>query len=389
MTVVRDFLQWLSTAPASERADAAGILAHGYLCADLAADELAPAEDLILRMLDDPSPLVRRALADALAASPVAPPAVIIALACDQPQIAAPVFALSPLLVDADLLDAVATGGDAVQAAIASRAILPSAVAAAIAELGTVEACQILTENHDAKIAPLSIERIVERFGDSAIIRDALLARDDLPAAVRQNLVSKLSETLAGFVVDRAWLAVDRAQRIAREACEKATVAIAADRPQGELRPLVRHLCASGQLTAGLVLRALLSGNVALFEEALSELSGMPLRRVAGLVHDRFGAGLQALFEKAQLPASTHAAFKEAVIAMREGFADNDEDAARLQRRVVERVLAASESADVGDVGPLITLLRRFASEAARDEARLYCDELATEPLQLSYSAAA
>jgi uncharacterized protein (DUF2336 family) len=245
------------------------------------------------------------------------------------------------------------------------------------------------TENHDAEIAPLSIERIVERFGDSAIIRDTLLARDDLPAAVRQNLVSKLSETLAGFVVDRAWLAADRAQRIAREACEKATVAIAADSPQAELRPLVRHLCASGQLTAGLVLRALLSGNVALFEEALSELSELPLRRVAELVHDRFGAGLQALFEKAQLPASTHAAFKEAVMATREGFADDGEGAARLQRRVVERVLTACGSADVGDVAPLIMLLRRFASEAAREEARLYCDEIATEPLQLMYSAAA
>jgi uncharacterized protein (DUF2336 family) len=157
MTVVRDFLRWLSTAPASERADAAGTLARGYLCADLSADELAPAEGLILKMLDDPSPLVRRALADALAASPVAPPAAIVALACDQPQIAGPVYTLSPLLVDADLLDAVATGGDAVQAAIASRAMLPSAVAAAIAELGTVGACQILTENHsaDVRFAPV------------------------------------------------------------------------------------------------------------------------------------------------------------------------------------------------------------------------------------------
>ena len=62
-------------------------------------------------LLDDPSPLVRRALADALAASPSAPPAIVLALAADQPQIAAPVLALSPLFVDADLVDAVATGG--------------------------------------------------------------------------------------------------------------------------------------------------------------------------------------------------------------------------------------------------------------------------------------
>ena len=388
MTIVRDFLQWLDSAPANERAEAAGALARAYLCSDLTADELAPAEGLMLKMLDDPSPLVRRALADALAASPAAPSPAIIALASDQPQIAAPIYALSPLLIDADLVDGVATGGDAVQAAIASRAVLPPAVAAALAELGSVEACQILAENEGAEIAPLSIDRMVERFGDVAVIRDALLARDSLPAAARQNLVTRLSQTLAGFVVDRSWLEEDRAQRVAREACEKATVAIAADRPKAELRPLIRHLCASGQLTAGLVLRALLSGNVALFEEALAELSGMPLTRVSALVHDRFGSGLRPLFEKAQLPASMHAALKEAIKALRDGLAEDGDDA-RLQRRMVERVLLACESADTGDVAPLITLLRRFATEAAREEARLFCDELAADRPRLIYSAAA
>jgi uncharacterized protein (DUF2336 family) len=391
MTIIRDFLQWLATAPANERAEAAGALARAYLCSDLTADELAPAEGLMLKLLDDPSPLVRRALADALAASPVAPAPVIIALAADQPQIAAPVYALSPLLIDADLVEGVATGGDAVQAAIASRAALPSAVAAALAELGNAEACQILAENDGAEIAPLSIDRLVERFGEVAAIRDALLERDDLPAATRQNLVTRLSQTLADFVIERSWLEADRARRIAREACEKATVTIAADSSQAELRPLIRHLCASGQLTAGLVLRALLSGNVALFEEALAELSGMPLRRVSALVHDRIGSGLLALFEKAQLPAPMHVAFKEAVKAMRDGFVEDAGDA-RLQRRMVERVLSACENAPaaVGDVAALITLLRRFATEAAREEARLFCDELAAEPPpQLIYSAAA
>jgi hypothetical protein len=60
---------------------------------------------------------------------------------------------------------------------------------------------------------------------------------------------------------------------------------------------------------------------------------------------------------------------------------------------MVERVLRACESADTADVAPLITLLRRFATEAAREEARLFCDELAAEPPaeppRLIYSAAA
>jgi uncharacterized protein (DUF2336 family) len=379
--LVRRFLQWVRTAPAGERAESTGALARAYLFSDLSADDRAAAEGAMLMLLDDPSPLVHRALADALAASPDAPPAVIYALAAGQSQIAAPVFALSPLFVDADLVDAVATGSPAVQVAIASRAVLPRSVAAAIAEVGTAEACLVLLENQDADdIAPFSIDRVAERHGHLAAIREPLLARDDLAPSTRHRLVIKLSETLAGFVAGRAWLDADHARRVAREACEKATVALAAETAEGEVRPLIHHLRESGQLTAGLILRALLSGNVVLFEEALAELADLPVARVSGLVSDRGFSALRALFEKAGLPASTYPAFKEAIEAMREGgFAGEPGGAARLKRRMIERVLTRCENQEFGELAPLITLLHRFATEAAREEARLFCDELAGE----------
>jgi hypothetical protein len=49
---------------------------------------------------------------------------------------------------------------------------------------------------------------------------------------------------------------------------------------------------------------------------------------------------------------------------------------ARLKRRMIERVLTRCEDNVLGDVEPLLTLLRRFATEAARDEAKLFCEEL-------------
>src|SRR3984957_7304241 len=176
--IVRDFLQWIRTAPAGERAEATAALARAYLYSDLSPDDLGAAEGAMLMLLDDPSPLVRRALAAVLAASPDAPSAIVFALASDQPSIAAPVLALSPLFVDADLVEAVATGGPAVQAAVASRAALPRSVAAAIAEVGSAEACLVLVENHEADIALQSTDRIVERFGHLAAIREPLLAGD-------------------------------------------------------------------------------------------------------------------------------------------------------------------------------------------------------------------
>ena len=338
--IVRQFLQWIRHAPPGERAEATSALARAYLYSDLSPDDIAAAEGAMIMLLDDPSPLVRRALADVFATSQKAPPVVVHALANDQPEIAVPVLERSPLLLEDDLVDLIATGHPEAQVAIASRAMLPRSLAAAIAEVGSAQACLALLENSDADIAPFSIDRIVERFGHLAAIRENLLARDDLPMATRQALLSKLSQTLAGFVAGRQWLASEHAEYAAREACEKATVALAADTPYEEVGDLVQHLRESGQLTAGLILRALLSGNVVLFEEALAELSGLPLDRVTSYIHDKNISGFRALYRKAGLPDVAYPAFREAIAAMREGVLIGEQGgAARLKRRMVERVL--------------------------------------------------
>ncbi|HZS65104.1 MAG TPA: DUF2336 domain-containing protein [Xanthobacteraceae bacterium] len=379
--IVREFLSWLQSAPPSERAEGASALARAYLFSPLSIDDRAAAEGAMLLLLDDPSPLVRRALAQAFASSQTAPPAVVHALAADQADVAAVVLEHSPLFVDADLVDFVAAGASAVQTAIARRPLLQRSVAAAIAEVGSAAACLELIENADADIAPFSIDRIVARHGHLAAVRESLLARNDLPVPTRQALVAKLSQTLADFVTARAWLARERAARIVSEACEKATVVLAAESGHGEMRPLVRHLRETGQLTAGLVLRALLSGNSLLFEESLAELSGMPVERVTGLVHGKGNAGFRALYEKAGLPAATFPAFREAIAAMHEdGFLGDCGDASRLKRRMIERVLTRCEEAALDHVDSLMTLLRRFATEAARDEARMFCEQLARAP---------
>jgi len=47
-------------------------------------------------------------------------------------------------------------------------------------------------------------------------------------------------------------------------------------------------------------------------------------------------------------------------------------------RKMVERVLTHCET-DRRAAEPLLILLRRFATESAREEARLFCDELISE----------
>jgi uncharacterized protein (DUF2336 family) len=383
--IIKRFLRWVRTASPRARTAASTALARAYLHCDLSPDDRDAVESAMIALLDDPSPLVRRALAEALAPSRDAPRAVVQALASDHRDIAAVVLARSPLLIDAELVDFVATCDSALQATIATRAPLRRAVAAAIAEVGSAEACLIAIENPCADVDPSSIAHIVDRFGHLGAIREALLARPDLPLAARQCLLRQLSGALVNFVVDRGWLARDRAEEAGREACEMATVTIAALRPDHVVQPLVRYLRASGQLTAGLMLRALLSGNIAMFESALAELAELPLRRVRTAIHgDR--NGLRAISAKAGLAASAHVVFREVLAATGQAHPEpppprlaGEGNVGRLDRHMVERAIISCERSGIGDLDPLMIMLRRFATEAAREDARMNCERLLSE----------
>ena len=382
--IVRQFISWVRTAPAGERAEATRSLARAWLISNLSEDDRAAAEGALLMLLDDASPLVRQAMAEVFAGSADAPAAIVQALSLDQPSVALPILEYSPLLLDADLVDLVATGNSETQCAIARRMNLPASVCAAIAEVGSPAAALELIENPHAVLAPFSWDRIVERHGHLAAIRESMLALDDLPPATRLALIAKLSDTLAQFVVARRWLSSDRAERIVGEACDRSAVNLATRARGDEMGQLVGHLRETRQLTAGLILRALLSGNLELFDRALVELSGLPSNRVAALLYDRGGSSLDALLTRAGLPSSTFPAFRAALDAANEiGFVGTVDGAARLRRRMVERVLTRCESdPDVSE--PLLILLRRFATESAREEARVFCDQLVADAVDIA-----
>src|SRR6201985_549469 len=231
--IVRQFITWIRTAPAGERAEATRSLARAWLISDLTAEDRAAADGVLLMLLDDASPLVRQAMAEVFARSTEAPAAIVQALSLDQPSVALPILEHSPLLIDADLVDIVATGNGETQCAISPRIKLPASVCAAIAEVGSATAALELIENAYAELAPFSWDRIVERHGHLAAIRESMLVLEGLPSATRIALVAKLSDTLAQFVVAKNWLSADRAGRLASEARERSAVNIAA-RSRGE-----------------------------------------------------------------------------------------------------------------------------------------------------------
>jgi uncharacterized protein (DUF2336 family) len=363
------------------------------LDANLQPIERRDAEVALTAVLDDPSPLVRRALAETLASEPAAPHCLIATLANDQSDIAAIVLARSPLLSDAELIDAAAIGSGLAQSAIAMRVHLSAPVAAALAEVGERDALIALATNIDADLPEFSMRRMLDRFGDDGEIREALRSRPDLPATLCNDIVIATAAALTDFVTRCNWIGRERAERAAREAREHATVTIAATSSAEGTLKLVAHLRESRTLTAGLILRALLCGHTGLFEAALAELTGVALNRVVGLVREPAGAGFAALYRKAKLPAALLPAFRAALAGAEEFGAVLDRaDGAQLSLRMIERVLSACSAINGGELDELMALLRRFEAEAARDEARQMaraCTAPTTQPIKLAGTTAA
>jgi uncharacterized protein (DUF2336 family) len=369
--IVRRFLHWAQSASPAQRAEGVSALARAYITADLDRAARDDAEHVLTQFLDDPSPLVRRAMAEAFARAQEAPHHIVLALADDQSDISSIVLGRSPLLSDSELIDCAAIGDPIAQSAIALRPSLSVAVAAALAEVGAREALISLTVNSSVDLPEFSMRRMVERFGADGELREALLLRSNLPASLRADLVAATASALSEFVTACDWLSPERAQRVMREARDQAHIIIAAtarDRLSGPMQ-LVAHLRASGQLTASLLLRALLSGNGRLFEAALTHLAEVPLARVQGLMRDWRSAGFAALYRKAGLADALLPAFRAAIEAL--GARHQAEEAlARLSRQKVERVLTACRALESVELDRLVAVLRRFEAEAAREEAR-------------------
>ena len=209
---------------------------------------------------------------------------------------------------------------------------------------------------------------MVERHGDDAALREALLTRPALPSDVRLDLVAATTRALAAFVTGCNWMTSDRMGRVAREEKDKAAILIAGTSTDGP-GALVAHLRRAGHLTVGFAFRAILCGRTELFKATLCELSGVGAARVDLLVAQCEGTGFAALYRKAGLPPDLLPAFRIALRAVRE----SDWTAVpgvSLSRRVIERVLTGCDAINSGELDKLLVLLRRFEAEAAREEAR-------------------
>jgi uncharacterized protein (DUF2336 family) len=369
------FLLWLETASVDARSDAAIMIAASFTPA-MPLEERCAAEASLAVLLDDPSPVVRQALAERLSLTAAAPRQALHALALDQIEVAAPILVRSRL-DEATLVEAARKGGREAAVYVADRANLPAGVCREIALHGNLEACLVLVANTTAHLDEEAFSVIVDRHRDAPELRGMLLRDRRATLQLRQRLVDAACDALCSAPLVARLLGEVRASELARETAASAVVELVDTAHIDDLGPYVCSLRDAGRMTTGLVLKALVTGRIDFVATVLCELSGRNEAQVRSILIHGGERALDALLGEIGFTGLMRRLAVKALVTWRDVAAG---------RRVIGRqelawnllVEAKGSPASHCNDG-LISELRRIYLEAARDNARLQASELREE----------
>ena len=349
------------------RAELAGKLAQEIENPNLNETETALAQDIVRIMAKDVEASVRRALSENLRHATRLPHDVAIKLANDIESVALPILEHSKILTDADLIEIVRHGTPGKQESIASRVGVSEIVSEILVNVGAEKAVAKLMDNATAQIKESTINKAVDRFASSDLVKEKIVKRETLPPTVTERLVTMVADNMRDYLVAHHNVSPSVAADIVMQSRERTIVGLTGKSTTEELEKLISQMHENGRLTPSLVLRALCMGDIAFFEVSIAVMATIPLVNARILIHDAGPLGLKSLYERAGMPMNLLPAVRTALDVVRETEMDGgDHDRERYRTRVIERILTQYEGLGQEDVDYLLNKVGDFIKPALK-----------------------
>ncbi|GHU01037.1 hypothetical protein FACS1894186_3000 [Alphaproteobacteria bacterium] len=332
---------------AENKATAAAKIAAQYASAEFSGDESRLAADIFRLMLGDVEAQVRKSLSSGLAGAAALPKDIARTIASDTDEdIAVPFIKTSQALSAADLIDIIRVGDEAKQIAVASRDSVDEEVSDVLIKEGKENAVVRLVSNEGAAIKQESFTAVLDRFGeDNAKFHAPLIMRKQIPMAVAERLVHKVSQDLQKHLMTSHDLPPDVITNLVLQSREKTTVGLSHGAEGQQVSELISELRANHRLTPSIIIRSLCMGETAFCEYAFADLTGIPVLNVRVLMYDAGAEGFKGLYEKAKMPAPLLPVFSAALEVIKEMQAEGvDDDQDKFARRIAERVMTQMDS---------------------------------------------
>ena len=253
--------------------------------------------DILRQLIHDVEMKVRQVLATRMAAEADAPHELISALANDQIEVAHPILTQSTVLQDIELIEIVEHRTFGHQLAIAMRETVSEAVSEALIGTGNVDVIKTLLENDNADISESAMEYLVEQSENIDDIQVPLINRGDLGPDLAKRMYWWVSAALREHIVehyriDEAELD-DKIQDTIHDILGGGpnNPRIIDDTPLRKSQELAEKLQKAEAITPQLLIQTLRQGEVALFEDLLSQLTGLRTNLIRRFVFEPGGEG--------------------------------------------------------------------------------------------------
>lgn len=259
--------------------------------------------DILRQLIHDVEMKVRQVLAERMASEAGAPRDLVSALANDQIEVAHPILTQSTVLQDMELVEIIEHRTFGHQLAIAMREIVSETVSDALIETGNVDIIKTLLENDSADISGKAMEYLVEQSEKIDDIQVPLVNRTDLGPDLAKRMYWWVSAALRKHIVEH--YRIDEA-----ELDDKIQDTIhdilggsgdVDDAPLRKSQELAEKLQNAKAITPQLLIQTLRQGEVVLFEDLLSQVTGLRTKLIRRFVFEPGGEGLAIACRAAEI----------------------------------------------------------------------------------------
>ncbi len=261
----RQLLQLAQDTTATGRTQLAQAVSHFFEEQQLSHVEQRIASDILLNLIRQAEVDLRQALAERLAVQVTVPHELVVFLANDDENVAAPVLLHSPLLTDVDLMYIIASKRSHAKL-IAQRERISPMVADKLIDTRDPSVIMTLVDNQRAHLQKGSIKKLVKAALVSEELQAPLLRRPEIDADIAVELYMVVSNALRGELTGRYNLQphlIEHAVEGLIQELSNEAHGIRITTP--EMLALARRLNERGNVTTDLLIRTLRRGQMGFF----------------------------------------------------------------------------------------------------------------------------
>lgn len=346
------------------RSQLAAKIAMDYRSGNFSDSEADIADEIFRILSKDVEKRVRQSLAEQLAHCPAVPREVILRLANDDAEIAAPVLEYSIVLGEDDLAAIIHSTREVLKlCAIARRGNISENLCGSLMATHQQMVMADLFRNKTASISERQLLQNWDSFASNPSLLETLVHRGGLALTVAEKIFYVVSDELKKHLSKRYSIKPPVLQKAVADMREWEMLGIIPAHEVTDLsideqvEDLMDALHRDGRLTHSLLMRALCIGNLSVFEAGIAKLANVPRINARILLLDTGGLGLRAIYQAAGLPEG----FYEAVSALLRLSLEETEygrlRCADFRKRIIERIHIEKYNETIENMGYLLSII--------------------------------